>query len=146
MAAAAVLLATSCGSTSDVTIALTDNDGDCAPAFPLVHTLSIEAIATNGACRLAHQCAFAVTITSVADMEAALRFTDVLLELPAADAQTLVINGRPLDDCFPREAEINHPVLCGYANVSSAKDGTLTVELEPDQPGGVCPESLGLCP
>lgn len=135
-----------CSSAEDVTLAVTDADGDCAARFADVQTISIEAVATAGRCRLAQECAFNVEIRSAADVAAALRFSDVLLELPAGEAQTLVINGRPSHDCFPRADGANHPVLCGYASLGQARDGTLTVELEPDLGGDECPESIELCP
>ena len=148
MTATALLLASAaaCSGAEDVTLAIADADGDCAARFADVQTLSIEAVATAGRCRLAHECAFNVEIRSVADVAAALRFSDVLLELDAGEAQTLVINGRPSHDCFPRSDGANHPVLCGYASLGQARDGTLTVELEPDLGGDECPESIELCP
>lgn len=136
-----------CGSTTDVTLALTDDNHDCDAAFALVSSVSIEIVATNGRCRLAHTCADRVVdIATLADMTAALQSTDVLLELSANNAQVLAINGRPLEDCFPREDGSNSPVLCGSANLSAARDGVLAIEMVPDQPGGVCAESLALCP
>jgi hypothetical protein len=146
MTTAALLLAAACGATEDVRLRLTDTDGDCTAAtFGQVRTLSIEAVATAGRCRLAHECAFNVTAASPADIEAALRASGMLLELDPDEAQTLVINGRPLNDCFPREADRNHPVLCAYASLDQARDGTLDLELEADG-GGACPESIELCP
>lgn len=145
MMTAALLVAAACATTDDVTIALTDRDGDCAARLPAVSTLSIEAVATAGRCRLAHECAFNVRATSVADLAAALRVSDVLLEL-SGEAQTLVINGRPSRDCFPRQDGSNHPVLCAYASLSQARGGELVLELEADGPGSECPESIELCP
>jgi hypothetical protein len=144
---AAVLLAAGCAATDDVTLELADANGDCTGAtIAAVKTLSIEAIATDGRCRLAHQCAFNVMVQSVAGLAAALRVTDVLLELDAGEAQTLVINGRPSYDCFPREDGSNHPVLCGYASLDRARDGALVLELQRDGGNGECPESIALCP
>ena len=136
-----------CASTKDVTIDLTDSDGNCAAAFANVNAISIEVIAKNGQCRLAHECAStAIAPKSLEAAEQALHDTaDVLLELSADDAQELVINGRPQKSCFPSTVESNHPVLCGYAPISAAKDGRLVVELEPET-GNVCPESIPLCP
>jgi len=145
-AALSLAFAAACTGAEDMTLALTDADGDCAGRFADVQTLSIEAVATAGRCRLAHECAFNVEVRSVADVGAALRVSDVLLELSAGEAQTLVINGRPSHDCFPRTDGANHPVLCGYASLGQARDGTLTVELEPDRGGDECPESIELCP
>jgi hypothetical protein len=147
MTTAALLLAAACAATEDVRIELTDADGDCTAAtFGRVRTLSIEAVATAGRCRLAHECAFNATVGSLADVEAALRASEVLLELDPGEAQTLVINGRPLNDCFPRDDARNHPVLCGYASLDGARDGTLVLELEADLGGDECPESIELCP
>lgn len=143
----ALLLASACAATDDVALELADTDGDCTAAtFDRIRTLSIEAVATAGRCRLAHACAFNVTVASLADVEAALRNTAVLLELDPGEAQTLVINGRPLNDCFPRDGGLNHPVLCGYASLDQARDGTLVLELEPDLGADECPESIALCP
>jgi hypothetical protein len=144
---AALLLATACSATEDVTLDLTDTDGDCtADVLALVKTLSIEAIASEGRCRLAHQCAFDVDARTVADVEAALRGTDVLLELPAGDAQILVVNGRPTFDCFPREDGSNQPVVCGSANLGQARSGALEVELHRATAANQCLESIPLCP
>jgi len=143
---AALLLVAACGAAEDVRIDLADADGDCAARFADVATLSIEAVATAGRCRLAHECAFNVAVGSVADVEAALRISDVLLELSSGEAQTLVINGRPSRDCFPRADGSNRPVLCGYGSLGQARDGTLVIELEADTGGAECPESIDLCP
>jgi hypothetical protein len=135
------------GEDATVTLDLTDADGDVTAAtLGRVRTLSIEAVATAGRCRLAHECAFGVTVASLADVEAALRVSDVLLELPAGEAQTLVINGRPLNDCFPRDEGRNHPVMCAYGSLDQARGGTLVLELEADLGGDECPESIELCP
>jgi hypothetical protein len=143
---AALLLVAACGATEDVRLELADADGDCAARFADVATLSIEAVATAGRCRLAHECAFNVTVGSVTDVAAALRVSDVLLELSASEAQTLVINGRPSRDCFPRADGSNRPVLCGYASLDQAQRGVLLIELGADTGGGECPESIELCP
>lgn len=145
-AAVAAAAAAGCAASEDVTLAVADADGDCAARFADVRTISIEAVATAGRCRLAQECAFNVEVSSAADVAAALRVSVVLLELPAGEAQTLVINGRPSHDCFPRADGANHPVLCGYASLGQARDGTLAVELEPDLGGDECPESIDLCP
>jgi hypothetical protein len=146
MLLAAPLLVTACAGTDDVRLAITDTDGDGDARFAEVRTLSIEAVATAGRCRLAHECVFNVDVASVADVEAALRFSDVLLELDGGEAQTLVINGRPSHDCFPRADGSNHPVLCAYASLGQARNGTLVLELEADRGGDECPESIELCP
>jgi hypothetical protein len=131
-----------CSTTSDVTLELVDSDRNCDDAFAKIKTLSIEALANNGQCRLAHECVFDVGASSVAELAAALRASaDVLLEVDPGDAQVLKINGRPLNDCFPREPD-NHPVVCGNANLGASRDGVLTIELEPDG----CVESIDLCP
>lgn len=141
------MLAAACSATDDVTLALTDTDGDCpADVLRRVKTLSIEAVARDGRCRLAHQCAFNVAAETVADVGAALRVADVLLELPAGEAQILVLNGRPTYDCFPRDDGSNHPVVCGSESLDHARDGTLVLELHHDTGAGECLESIGLCP
>lgn len=144
--AVAALLA-ACSSTSDVTLTLTDDNNDCATIFVDVRAISIEVIATNGACRLAHECAASQDdFGSIADMEQALSNTaDVLLELDNSEDLTLVINGRPQRSCFPSTTDPNEPVLCGYAPIGSAKNGALVVELGPDT-DNACPESITLCP
>ena len=113
------------------------------PVFASVRTISIEAVANDGRCRLAHECAFAVTVTDVASVEAELRESgDVLLELDGGDAQAIQINGRPLNDCFPRTDGMNTPIMCGSAELDQAEDGVLQVELE----CAGCTESMMLCP
>jgi hypothetical protein len=146
MMVATLSLGAACAGTDDVRIAIADADGDGAARFAEVRTLSIEAVATAGRCRLAHECVFNVDVASVADVEAALRISDVLLELDGGEAQTLVLNGRPSHDCFPRADASNHPVLCAYASLGQARNGTLVLELEADRGGGECPESIELCP
>jgi hypothetical protein len=131
-----------CGSTTDVALALADGDGDCMASLPQIKTLSIEALANDGKCRLAHECVFDVVAATVGDLEAALHASaEILLELDPGDAQILTVNGRKLNDCFPRD-DANTPVICGHANLAAARDGTLLVELQ----AGGCIESIPLCP
>ena len=141
------MLAAACSATDDVTLEIADADGDCpADVLRLVKTLSIEAVATAGRCRLAQECAFNVNAGSVADLAAALRASSVLLELPADDAQVLVLNGRPTRDCFPRDDGSNRPVVCASASFSQARDGALVLELQHDTDASRCLESIMLCP
>ena len=135
-----------CGDTIDVRIELQDADDNCGAAFGSIHSLSIEAVARDGRCLLRHRCAYdAEGLASVDDVAAALRAAgDILLELDAAEAQALVINGRPLNDCFSRGDDLNHPVLCGSQNLDAAAGGRLVIELEPNEAGS-CPESIDLC-
>ena len=144
----AVLLAACGADATDVTIVLTDDDHDCDAVFPDVEAISIEVILNTKGCRLAHECATrSVPPKSLAAAIEALKETaDVLVELDAEESQTLVINGRPHNSCFPSETDPNKPILCGYASLKSAQDGQLKVELGPDQPRGDCPESMMLCP
>lgn len=154
MTAAAVALAAACTTTIDVRIELYDEDGDCDEVFARVTTLSVEAIATAGRCRMDHVCALPIPDRSLAGFEAALRDTNAaaLLELDADEAQVLVLNGRPGAHCFPIEdeggepAEANKPVLCAYANFDQARNGELRLELQADSAEVDCPESLPHCP
>jgi hypothetical protein len=131
-----------CGSTTDVSLALFDDTGDCTATLPEIKTLSIEVLANDGKCRLAHECVFDVVATSVADLEAALHASaDILLEVDPGDAQIVTVNGRKLNDCFPR-GDANTPVICGHANLAAASGGLLSVELQADG----CIESIPLCP
>ena len=142
-AAVAVWCAACGGGTSDVTLDLADGDGDCMGVFSQVMTISIESIARNGECRLAHECAYGVSVDGgVAQVEEALRGAgDVLLELDAGEAQVVVVNGRPMNNCFPL-GTMNTPVMCGSNELDQAEDGVLTLELECSG----CPESMELCP
>lgn len=136
-----------CGSTSDLTLALTDTDHDCTDVFASVESVSIEIIATNGKCKLNHVCVDRVAdLTTLDDLIAALQATPVLLEFPGDDAQEVVINGRPKQNCFVLEDDANHPVMCGFGNLAVAADGVLDVELDADGAAGVCAESTELCP
>jgi hypothetical protein len=155
MTAAAVALAlAACSTTTDVRIELFDEDGDCRDVFARVTTLSIEAIASAGRCRLDHKCALPIRDRSLAGFEAALRDSNAgaLLELPADDAQVLVLNGRPGPHCFPildgdgNPVEDNKPVLCAYANFAQARGGVIELELEADSADTDCPESPAHCP
>ncbi len=149
MTTAAVLFAAACGTTEDVTIRLIDETEDCtAEVFEAVRSLSIEAVATAGRCRLAHECpVYTGELRTVADVEAALRSSEVLLELDADEAQLVVVNGRPSKYCLPLEDGSTNPVMCAYGSLTQARDGTLTLELDADTMGAdTCPESIELCP
>lgn len=147
---AAFLLAAACGTTEDVTLRLVDADGDCtAEVFAAVESLSVEAIPASGRCRLAQECPlYSGELRSVADVEAALRSSEVLLELDAREAQIVVVNGRPSKHCLPREDGTTNPVMCAYGSLTQARDGVLTLELDADLRGAdTCPESLkDFCP
>jgi hypothetical protein len=150
MTAAALLLAAACGTSRDVTIRVTDADGDITAmgVWDVVDTLSLEAIATAGRCRLRHECPPYRKLRSVEDVEEALRYAGVLLELDADEAQILVLNGRPQHNCFPpREGNANNPVMCAFASLDHAPGGVIELELVADVDGSDrCPESLMACP
>jgi hypothetical protein len=153
MTTAALLLAAACGTTEDVRLVIRDDTGDLTQeVWDAVDTLSLEAIATDGRCRLRHECPDFVPVRSVDDVAAALRYADVLLELDADEAQVLVLNGRPKHNCFPVQSdgdppiELNDPVMCAYASLSRGS-GEIRLELEGDVDGeDRCPESLDECP
>lgn len=137
-----------CGSTEQVALRLTA-DPDCAPQdFEAVETLSIEAFAQNGACKLAHSCVFNIAAQTEVDLEAAMRGAgDVLLDLSPDEVQTISVNGRPRNDCFPRSDGSNAPIVCGSANLASVVDGELEIRLQCGSGGDTpCIESLELCP
>jgi hypothetical protein len=149
MTTAALALAAACGTTEDVTLRLTDDVPDCTPdVLAMVKSLSVEAIATAGRCRLDQECPnYSHELRTLADVEAALRASRILLELPADETQLVVINGRPSEFCLPRMDGLSNPVMCAYGSLSQARDGTLTMELNADVMGmDTCPESIEQCP
>lgn len=134
---------TGCQSIEEVALSLTVDSACTTTDLEQVKTLSIEAFAQNGECKLAHSCAFNVSAEDVTGFEAALRGAgDVLLDLTADDVQLVTVNGRPLNDCFPRQDGMNAPRICGSANVAAVSDGQLDILLQ----CGTCIETLELCP
>jgi hypothetical protein len=136
-----------CAATTDLRLDVVDTNGDCAARFDEVKYFSFEVIATNGRCRLHHACLEDNDqIAGVAELAQAIkaRFSDLLFEVSADDAQTFVLNGRPQRSCFPdvTGANANTPIFCGSHDLATASGGLLTIDLD----AGDCPESIDLCP
>ena len=139
-----------CGTTETVALRLSADPACDSTHFSAIKTLSIEAFAQAGACKIAHSCVFNIDAQDEFDLEDALRSAgDVLLELDPAEVQTISVNGRPRNDCFPRQDDSNEPTVCGSANLtaSTTAKGQLDVLLQCENlDDNLCIESLDLCP
>ncbi|MCA9711186.1 MAG: hypothetical protein KDK70_35430 [Myxococcales bacterium] len=130
----------------DRTLQLMVDASTVEPRLPELGVLSVEVYGlrqTTSLCTLARRCLYPFDLgdpRSGAELQAALRQVQPLVEVDAADAHQIAVVGRPSGLCDERGPF----VMCGFADIGTASDDALTVALgEATQ----CPQTLpAFCP